>query len=76
MSQDGEGEELPGQRGLHQRQPGRHRHQGQGEPRLRGQIRELFLFLELQDSARSAGLAGWVPQQVQIRRTKSSDSEN
>ena len=46
MSQDGEGEELPGQRGPHQRQPGRHRHQGQGEPRLQGgHHRELLLFL-------------------------------
>ena len=47
VSQDVEGEELPGRQGIHQRQPGLHRHQGQGEPRLQGgQIRELFLFLD------------------------------
>ena len=47
VSQDVEGEELPGRQGLHQRQPGHHRHQGREEPRLQGgQIRELFLFLD------------------------------
>ena len=47
VSQDVEGEELPGQQGIHQQQPGRHRHQGQGEPRLQGgHHRELLLFLD------------------------------